>query len=57
MKPCAEAVSVRAALGAWDSLMLPCCGDRLLGVAMDVEGLYTGCPASDLELGRIDWWF
>lgn len=35
MKPCVLATSVRAAFAAWVSLMLPCCGDRLLGVVID----------------------
>ena len=52
MKPCEEAISVRAAFGAWDSLILPCCGDRLLGVAI-VEVLDERWPVSDLELGRM----
>lgn len=45
MKPWEDAISVRAALGACDSLILPCCGDRLLGVAFDVEGLYAWPPS------------
>lgn len=46
MKPWEEAISVRAAFGAWDSLILPCCGDRLLGVVFDCEGLNACCPLS-----------
>jgi len=37
MKPCELATSVRAAFAACVSLMLPCCGDRLLGVAFDED--------------------
>lgn len=48
MKPCEAATSVRAALVAWDSLILPCCGDRLVDGAI-AEGMEDCCPVSGIE--------
>lgn len=48
MKPCEEATSVRADFGACDSLMLPCCGDRLVEGAI-TEGTEDCFPFSGME--------
>jgi len=45
MKPCEAATSIRGAFAACDSLMLPCCGERLVEVAIG-EGIVDCCPLS-----------